>query len=258
MIMMFSSWNVLLMMLIRKDLVIVGVAAAFDPNLLSLSSRRLVKPMNHMNHYHHNQLSMTFQSDNYINRKNLNRYHHYQPYMKMIRKSDMITTSTLQMSENNNNNNDIWKQQKELMNQMKDKENKTAKNLANEKYSQRAIGLVNDSIFISFLIFAILWTIQSNPFIPISYLLGTSCGIAYTYGLSKYVETIGQSVDDVLNNEGGSSGAGFGAARFAFLLILFVLVNKYRSYGLLEIPSIFGFFTYQIASLSQGLREIND
>jgi hypothetical protein len=53
-------------------------------------------------------------------------------------------------------------------------------------------------------------------------------------------------------------GAGVGQARFAFLILLFIFVGKFRSFGLLEIPSIMGFFTYQLASLSQGLREIND
>ena len=81
-------------------------------------------------------------------------------------------------------------------------------------------------------------------------------GIAYTYGLGKSVEVIGQSIDDV----GATQGAGVGEARFAFLIVLFLFVGKFRGgdYGLQEIPSIAGFFTYQIASLNQGLREIND
>lgn len=53
-------------------------------------------------------------------------------------------------------------------------------------------------------------------------------------------------------------GAGLGEARFAFLIILFIFVGKFRDQGLLEIPSITGFFTYQLASLVQGLREITD
>lgn len=53
-------------------------------------------------------------------------------------------------------------------------------------------------------------------------------------------------------------GSGVGQARFAFLILLFILVGKLRVYGLVEIPSIMGFFTYQIASLGQGLRELND
>jgi len=54
-------------------------------------------------------------------------------------------------------------------------------------------------------------------------------------------------------------GSGFGEARFAFLIILFLLVGKFRSVGLLEVPTIAGFFTYQLASLSQGFRqEVDD
>ena len=61
------------------------------------------------------------------------------------------------------------------------------------------------------------------------------------------------SLDDV-----DFEGSGVGQARFSFLIILFVSVGKFRSQGLLEIPSIMGFFTYQLASLNQGLREIDD
>ena len=73
----------------------------------------------------------------------------------------------------------------------------------------------------------------------------------YAYGLGKYVEVVGGTIDDARAVE----GAGVGQARFAFLILLFVFVGKYRSYGLQEIPSIAGFFTYQLATLSQGLKE---
>jgi hypothetical protein len=66
----------------------------------------------------------------------------------------------------------------------------------------------------------------------------------------KYVETIGGSVNDVGSVEGG----GVGQARFAFLILLFVVVVKFRDQGLMELPSIAGFFTYQLASLSQGKK----
>jgi hypothetical protein len=72
--------------------------------------------------------------------------------------------------------------------------------------------------------------------------------------LGKSVESLGGSVDDA----GDIQGAGVGSARFAFLIILFIIVGKFRAQGLLEVPSIVGFFTYQLASLSQGAREIND
>jgi hypothetical protein len=67
----------------------------------------------------------------------------------------------------------------------------------------------------------------------------------------KYVENIGGSVYDA---EAGK-GAGLGEARFAFLILLFVLVGKFKSAGLVPVVTIAGFFTYQITSLSQGLKE---
>jgi hypothetical protein len=77
---------------------------------------------------------------------------------------------------------------------------------------------------------------------------GALFGTAYSYGLGKYVETLGGSAEDA----GAVQGAGVGQARFAFLILLFVIVGKFRSQGLQEIPAILGFFTYQLASLSQG------
>jgi hypothetical protein len=82
-------------------------------------------------------------------------------------------------------------------------------------------------------------------------MLGASLGTAYTYGLGKYVETIGGSAFD----QDDVKGSGVGSARFAFLIMLFILVGRFRSDGLQEIPAIFGFFTYQISSLSQGLKD---
>jgi len=73
-------------------------------------------------------------------------------------------------------------------------------------------------------------------------------GLAYSYGLGKYVETLGGSAEDA----GAVQGAGVGQARFAFLILLFVIVGKFRTQGLQEIPAIMGFFTYQLASLNQG------
>lgn len=121
-----------------------------------------------------------------------------------------------------------------------------------EKYAERRNYLLGDTIYISVLIFAGLWLFATTPFTPISYAFGTFCGLLYAYGLSKYVETLG---DD---SGGMVEGAGVGQARFAFLILLILFVGKFRSSGLEEIPSILGFFTYQLSSLGQGLREIND
>lgn len=87
-----------------------------------------------------------------------------------------------------------------------------------------------------------------------SYLLGSLLGTAYAYGLGKYVQTLGGNAMDSSDLEGG----GVGSARFAFLILLFIFVGRFRSEGLQEIPAIVGFFTYQLASLSQGLKESSD
>jgi hypothetical protein len=124
-----------------------------------------------------------------------------------------------------------------------------------EKFAKRRLALTSDTLYFSLLISCLLWLFSSNPFVTISYLFGATSGTAYAYGLGKYVETIGGSIDDI---EEEGAGAGIGSARFAFLILLFVVVGKFRDQGLLEIPSIMGFFTYQLASLGQGLREIDD
>lgn len=84
-------------------------------------------------------------------------------------------------------------------------------------------------------------------------MLGATLGTAYTYGLGKFVETIGGSAYDVEDLK----GSGVGSARFAFLILLFVFVGKFRTVGLQEIPAIMGFFTYQLSTLSQGLKDAN-
>jgi hypothetical protein len=78
--------------------------------------------------------------------------------------------------------------------------------------------------------------------------------MCYSTFTGKYVESLGGSFTDP--EAIGSSG--IGQARFAFLILLFVFVGKFRAYGLLEIPTIMGFFTYQLGSLTQGLRELSD
>jgi hypothetical protein len=151
-------------------------------------------------------------------------------------------------------NQDFWAQQKELADDLSRTEKKSSKEKQLKKFEERRLALVADTAYLGFFIFFILWTFFDNPFVPISYSLGALMGLAYAYGLGKYVETLGGSADDVSSIQ----GAGVGEARFAFLILLFVFVGKFRSEGLLEIPAISGFFTYQLATLKQGLREIND
>ena len=91
-------------------------------------------------------------------------------------------------------------------------------------------------------------------FTPISFAFGSTCGLAYSFALTKFVGSLGGSFDD----EDAVEGAGIGQARFAFLFLLILFIGKYRSFGLQEIPSILGFFTYQIATLGQGLRETDE
>lgn len=147
--------------------------------------------------------------------------------------------------------NDFWQQQRDLMNEMSDQNEKSLKEEQTKNFSKIQNDLVTESAFITSLLFSLLWLACDNPFVPLSYVFGSVFGVAYAYGLGKYVETVGGTIDDAAAVE----GAGVGQARFAFLILLFVFVGKFRAYGLQEIPSIMGFFTYQLASLSQGLKD---
>lgn len=149
---------------------------------------------------------------------------------------------------------EFWTQQKELAEEMANRETRDLKEEQMLKYNQRANALVGDTAFTTCLIFPILWLCFDNPLFSLSYLLGSVFGLAYVYGLGKYVATLGGSVDDTNIMQ----GAGVGQARFAFLILLLIFVGKFRSMGLVEIPCIAGFFTYQLASLSQGLKDVND
>ena len=147
----------------------------------------------------------------------------------------------------------FWAKQQALAAEMCTKADSSLKQELADKFAKRRLALTSDTFYFSILISSALWIIFPNPFVTLSYLFGAISGTAYSYGLGKYVESIGGSIDDA-----NIEGAGVGQARFAFLILLFVVVGKYRSQGLLEIPSIMGFFTYQLASLNQGLREIDD
>lgn len=149
---------------------------------------------------------------------------------------------------------EFWTQQKELAEAMVEKDERTLKEQQMQKYQERANLLVGDTAFFTFLIFPVLWLCFDNPLFSLSYLLGATFGLAYCYALGKSVANLGGSVDDL----DALQGAGVGEARFAFLILLFIFVGKFRSEGLVEIPCIGGFFTYQLASLSQGLKEFND
>jgi len=125
---------------------------------------------------------------------------------------------------------------------------------AREAYNKKVNDLVLETFYFSTLIFSAIWALVPNPFTGISYLLGAILGTAYTYGLGKYVETLGGSAYDTDDLK----GSGVGSARFAFLILLFIFIGKFRSQGLQEIPAVMGFFTYQLSSLSQGLKDSSE
>ena len=149
---------------------------------------------------------------------------------------------------------EFWAQQKELLVEMTEASEQSSKAAKREQFAKRRLALVGDTAYIGMYIFCFLWVTNENPFVPISYSLGAFMGLAYAYGLGKYVETVGGSIDDAASTR----GAGVGEARFAFLILLFILVGRFRDSGIQEVPAITGFFTYQLASLGQGLKEIND
>lgn len=152
---------------------------------------------------------------------------------------------------------DFWVRQMDLASSLKEKTNKedqSVKQEMTEKYEKRIRGLISDTFFFSILIFSALWMVAPSPATPLSYVFGAMLGTAYSYGLGKFVQSIGGSVDDTE----ALQGAGVGQARFAFLVLLFIIAGKFRSQGFQDIPAITGFFTYQLASLSQGLKEIED
>mmetsp|Transcript_1159 Transcript_1159/g.2563 ORF Transcript_1159/g.2563 Transcript_1159/m.2563 type:complete len:211 (-) Transcript_1159:127-759(-) len=149
---------------------------------------------------------------------------------------------------------EFWAQQKELAAELIDASESSLREANREKFAKRRLALVGDTAYIGFIASAVLWSINDNPFVAISFAFGALLGTAYSYGLGKYVEVVGGSIAD----EATSRGAGVGEARFAFLIILFIVVGKFRSVGLQEIPAISGFFVYQLGTFSQGFREIND
>lgn len=150
----------------------------------------------------------------------------------------------------------FWAKQRAFAAQLSSGADADDKRLARDKFAKRRQALTADTFYFSVLLAAGLWLVAPDPFVTASYLFGASAGTAYSFGLGKYVETIGGTIDDVSGE--GAGGAGVGQARFAFLILLIVFLGKFRAQGLQEIPSILGFFTYQLASLGQGLREIDD
>jgi hypothetical protein len=174
----------------------------------------------------------------------------------VVRSSENPNQDVLDKLESVAKKESFWNSQQKLATALSAQTKLSLRQEQSAKFERRRLALVVDTAYIAWFIFCACWMIFPSPMTAISYSFGATMGIAYTYGLGKSVEVIGKSIDDV----GATQGAGVGEARFAFLILLFLFVGKFRGgeYGLQEIPSIAGFFTYQIASLNQGLREIND
>jgi hypothetical protein len=103
----------------------------------------------------------------------------------------------------------------------------------------------------------VLWGVSYNPLVPLSFVFGALLGTAYSFGLGKYVSSIKSATERL--NAAYNPGEGLGQARLAFVFILLILLGKFRGEaGLQEIPTIAGFFTYQLATLSQGFKDFDE
>jgi hypothetical protein len=128
------------------------------------------------------------------------------------------------------------RKQRALLNEMTDRTEKSLRAEQLEKFRHTQGKLVAETAFVSALLFVLLWLACDNPFVPFpTYWIH--------FGMGKYIEMLGGKAKD--------ASAVRGQAHFTFLIHLSVLVGKLRVHGLIEIPSILGFFTYQIASLTQ-------
>jgi hypothetical protein len=158
-----------------------------------------------------------------------------------------------------NKNDEFWSQQQALADELQRSAAQSLKQEQREMFKQKRLALVYDTAYISALIFATCWLLSNDPFTAWSYLPGAVLGLAYSYGLGKSVEKIGANPMDLVDNNSGKeeAGSGLGDARFAFLILLFLLLGKFQSQGLQPLPAIAGFFTYQLASLKQGLQEMD-
>jgi hypothetical protein len=155
-------------------------------------------------------------------------------------------------------NDEFWSQQQALADELQRSAAQSLKQEQREMFKQKRLALVYDTAYISALIFATCWLLSNDPYTAWSYLPGAVLGLAYSYGLGKSVEKIGANPMDLVDTSGKEeAGSGFGDARFAFLIILFLLLGKFQSQGLQPLPAIAGFFTYQLASLKQGLQEMD-
>lgn len=80
---------------------------------------------------------------------------------------------------------DFWSQQKELMNEMATAADLSLEKEEREKFARRRLSLVGDTAYVGLFIFCGLWSSFDNPFVALSYMLGTLLGLLYTFALGK-------------------------------------------------------------------------
>ena len=118
------------------------------------------------------------------------------------------------------------------------------------KFERRRNEVVGDHLFLGSLLIAAGW-----HFLPIkvleSYGVGVLFGGAYLYLLGRYVGSLGEATLD------GAKEGGIGQARFAVVGLLIAIAGKQREY-LDFIPLLLGFFSYQLATLLQAARPVDD
>jgi hypothetical protein len=118
------------------------------------------------------------------------------------------------------------------------------------KFERRRNEVVGDHLFLGSMIIAAGW-----HFLPIkvleSYGVGVLFGGAYLYLLGRYVGSLGEATLD------GAKEGGIGQARFAVVGLLIAIAGKQREY-LDFIPLLLGFFSYQLATLLQAARPVDD
>lgn len=228
------------------------VTTTKNPHQYSSSTKGIFNTLDHHHHHHggggQKRTTTTSRASSCLSSSQQGRQQRQRRGLHLLHMSN----------ENNNDNNDndnsknvFWQQQRQLMTDLQGRSENSLRKEQLTDFQRVQSKLVQETVFCSCMIFPLLWLSCDSPFVALSYLFGSVFGVAYTFGLGKYVETLGGTVEDAAEVQ----GAGVGQARFAFLVLLFVLVGKLKVYGLMELPSIGGFFTYQIASLTQGLRE---
>ena len=118
------------------------------------------------------------------------------------------------------------------------------------KFERRRNEVVGDHLFLGSLLIAAGW-----HFLPVkaleSYGVGVLFGGAYLYLLGRYVGSLGEATLD------GAKEGGIGQARFAVVGLLIAIAGKQREY-LDFIPLLLGFFSYQLATLLQATRPVDD